>query len=290
MRLSADKVVVAAVAALVACERYEALPEPPVGVGSAPAPTASAPANSPFHPVDVSTIPAGPLGDAVRRGKAIVEHTYEELPAQVGNGLHCTSCHLAGGTVANAGPWVGLPGIFPEYRARSGRVDTLANRINDCFERSLNGKALDPAGEDMAAIQAYMSFISRGVDSGATLPGRGFKRIEPPPAPDRAHGEAVYAAKCTACHGPDGAGRTQDGAYAFPPLWGERSYNLGAGMARLDTAAAFIRWNMPLGSGGTLTDQEAYDVADFMIHQPRPDFARKAQDWPRGGKPRDARY
>jgi len=243
-----------------------------------------------MKPVDVATIPTTPIGDAIRRGKLIVEKTYETLPDHVGNDLHCTSCHLDGGVVPNAGPWVGLPGIFPEFRARSGRVDTLSRRINDCFERSMNGKALDPEGEDMAAILAYMSFISRDLPSGASPPGRGFKRIDPPLTPNREAGAEKYAKLCIACHGPEGKGVMADGKYAFPPLWGERSFNLGAGMARLDTAAAFIRWNMPRGAGGTVSDQDAYDIADYMIHQPRPDFPGKVRDWPKGGKPRDARY
>ncbi len=248
------------------------------------------PTASPFKKYDETTVPTGPLGDAIKRGRTIVTRTYEELPDHAGNQLHCSSCHLDGGTVANAGPWIGLPGVFPEYRARSGRVDTLANRINDCFERSLNGVALDPRSEDMAAIQAYMSFLSRGVESGAALAGRGFKRVEPPPVPDPVHGEQVYQKTCIACHGPDGAGVQNKGAYVYPPLWGDHAFNIGAGMARLDTAAAFVRHNMPLGAGGTLSDQDAYDVAAFVIAKPRPDFARKSQDWPKGGKPRDARY
>jgi len=47
---------------------------------------------------------------------------------------------------------------------------------------------------------------------------------------------------------------------------------------------------MPLGQGGSLSDQEAYDIAVYFIQQPRPDFPGKEQDWPQGGKPDDARY
>ena len=234
-------------------------------------------------------IPDGPLGDAIRRGKLIVTRTYETLPEHVGNGLHCTSCHLEEGTRAGAASWVGVPGMFPEYRARSGRVDTIEKRVNDCFERSMNGTALDPMGEDMAAVVAYMGFISRGVPAGRTPPDRGFRRISSPPTPDRAHGAQLYAQKCASCHGPNGEGISPGGNYQFPPMWGPRSYTNGAGLARLHTAASFVRWNMPLGQGGTLTDQESYDLADYFIHQDRPDFARRSRDWPRGGRPDDAR-
>ena len=81
-----------------------------------------------------------------------------------------------------------------------------------------------------------------------------------------------------------------DGTLVYPPLWGDTSFNLGAGMARLNTAAAFIKWNMPLGQGGTLSDKEAYDIAAYFTTQDRPDFTNKSSDWPSGDKPSDARY
>lgn len=261
--------------------------------GSPPAPTASPPPLAlPATPLMklMAAIPDGPAGDAIRRGSEIVERTFETLPDHVGNGLHCTSCHLGGGIVAGAGPWIGLPAVFPEYRARSGRADPLPRRVNDCFERSMNGTALDADGTDMAAIVAYIDFISRDAPGGKPPPGRGFKRIQPPRTPDRAMGAEKYASRCASCHGADGAGLVTGGTYTFPALWGDRSFNLGAGMARLDTAAAFIRANMPLGAGGTLSEQDAYDIADYMAYQPRPDFPGKVNDWPSGGKPRDARY
>lgn len=257
----------------------------------APAPSATGHDRVPLRVPDRATIPEGPLGDAIRRGEQLTSHTFEELPDHVGNGLHCTSCHLQGGTVAGAGPWVGLTGVFPEFRSRNAQVNTLEMRVNDCFERSLNGTALDPTSPEMVAIVAYMTWLSRDVPVGHEVEGRGFRRIAEPPTPDRERGRALYATRCAACHGEAGEGRSRpDGGYQFPALWGDRSYNIGAGMARLDTAAAFVRWNMPLGQGGTLTDQEAYDVAAFFIEEPRPDFAAKVGDWPAGGRPRDARY
>jgi thiosulfate dehydrogenase len=76
----------------------------------------------------------------------------------------------------------------------------------------------------------------------------------------------------------------------YPPLWGPRSYNIGAGMARLRTAAAFIREQMPYDRAVTLTDQEAFDVAAYINAQPRPDFRGKENDWPNGDPPPDAAY
>ncbi len=259
----------------------------PGSAGGEPPPTGSSRA---LVVPDRATIPDGPLGDAVRRGELLVTRTFEELPEHVGNGLHCTSCHLNGGTVADAGPWVGIVAVFPEHRSRNDRINTIEMRINDCFERSLNGSPLEEDGPEMGAIVAYMTWLSTGVPVGTPVEGRGFRRIADPPEPDRAHGALVYQERCAACHGEDGEGRANaDGGYAFPPLWGARSFNLGAG-TRLNTAAAYVRWNMPLGQGGSLTDAEAYDVADYFIHGERPAFADAAGDWPNGGRPSDARY
>lgn len=244
-----------------------------------------------FAPPPPESIPKGPLGDSIKRGRDYVTQTKEKLPKHTGNGLHCTSCHLDAGRTAFAAPWVGISAVFPEFRARNAKVNLLEDRINDCFERSMNGTALPADSDAMRDIVAYMGFLSQGVAVGQEVPGRGFARITPQPVPDRERGKAIYATRCAACHGDDGAGKTTpDGGYLFPALWGDKSFNLGAGMARLHTAAAFVKTAMPLGAGNTLTAQEAYDVAAYFTTQPRPDFRNKAKDWPDGGKPPDARY
>jgi thiosulfate dehydrogenase len=96
--------------------------------------------------------------------------------------------------------------------------------------------------------------------------------------------------KCASCHGADGAGVANPaGGYFFAPVWGNASFNVGAGMARTYTAAAFIKHNMPLGQGNTLSDQDAIDVAEYVTHQPRPAFAAGKADYAKGHKPKDAR-
>jgi thiosulfate dehydrogenase len=186
---------------------------------------------------------------------------------------------------------VGITGVFPEFRTRNAKVNLLEDRINDCFERSMNGQRLPNDSEPVVALVAYMTWLSQGQPVGTSVAGRGFPKLKEQPEPDANNGRVVYASRCAACHGAEGQGISgPGGAYAFPPLWGDRSFNIGAGMARLDTATAFVSHNMPLGQGGTLSAQEAVDVASFFTAQPRPDFARKHEDWPAGGKPRDARY
>lgn len=231
-----------------------------------------------------STIPAGPMGAAIRRGRALLAHTPDSLPDFSGSSLRCFSCHLREGTQPGALPLVGVYSRFPQYRPRNALVNLLEDRINDCFERSQNGKALPRDGPEMRQIVAYLAFMSQGIPPPGLVPGAGLRML-PRLTPDTARGRTTFEATCTRCHGSDGAGTP-----LAPPLWGPRSFNVGAGMARLFTAASFIRDNMPNDRAATLTDQQAFDVAAYMLSQPRPDFARKGEDWPNGDPPPDAAY
>jgi thiosulfate dehydrogenase len=244
-----------------------------------------------LNPPDDGTIPAGPMGDAIRYGQKVLTDTQTYAKQYVGGGLNCTTCHLNGGKTAYASPWVGVWGVFPEYRSRNMFVNSLQDRVNDCFERSMNGKALPLDSKEMRGILAYMWWLSKDVPTGVNVVGRGFKRINAESPADPAHGKEIYAAKCATCHMHDGEGKTgPNGEYMFPALWGPKSFNIGAGLARLNNAAAFVKTNMPLGQGDTLTVQEAFDVAAYFTQQPRPDFPGKENDWPKGDKPKDARY
>ena len=244
----------------------------------------------PLSPPASTAIPDGPLGEAIRYGQRIMADTGAAAPAYVGNALKCANCHLDGGRTAYAAPLVGLTGLFPEYRPRRGGVESLADRINECFRRSMNGKALPADSREMTGLLAYIAWLSQGVPTGSEVEGRGFREIRAPGPVDASRGEAVYVAKCGACHGADGQGlKAGADRFVFPPLWGPQSFNVGAGMARLSLAAAFVRAQMPPGNAGTLTDQEAYDVAAYFTTQPRPDFPGEENDWPEGGRPADAR-
>lgn len=244
---------------------------------------AAVPAVQPFRVPADSEIPDGALGASIRRGRALLAATRDSLPAHVGNGLRCTSCHLDDGRRAGAIPWVGVYARFPQYRSRNDRVNLLSDRINDCFVRSLNGTPLPADGRDVRDMIAYMAFLSRGYPVGAETEGQGLPGMEPL-AGDTARGAALFAASCSTCHGVDG-----QGTQVAPALWGPRSYNIGAGMARVRTAASFIRHNMPFGDPN-LTDQQAFDVAAYVNSRPRPDLAGKEDDWPRGDPPPDVAY
>ncbi len=211
--------------------------------------------------------------------------TQEYGKPYVGNALNCTNCHLDAGLNPNAMSFVGISVLYPEYHARADRKLRLTDRINDCFERSMNGSALPPDSSKLSAIVAYIEWLSENVPPGSAVPWRGLPPITSTRPPDSISGKNVYAKKCVFCHGSDGKG-----TMAAPPLWGPRSYNVAAEMAQITVAASFIKANMPRGWGWSVTDDEAFDVAAYINSQPRPDYPEKVHDWPKGGKPADVPY
>ena len=231
-----------------------------------------------------SAVPDGPLGVSIRRGLALLEHTTDSLPSYVGGNLRCTSCHLEKGMRPNAAPLTGVHNRFPKFLDRSGAVVPIEDRINYCFTRSLAGRALPTRSREMVDIVAYLAFISRGAPAGGHVAGEGMPKMTALVG-DSGRGRDVFIANCARCHGADGAG-----VAIVPALWGARSYSVGASMARVERAASFVRHNMPLDKPGTLTDQQAFDVAAFIDGQPRPDSPGKENDWPNGGAPADVPY
>ena len=150
-----------------------------------------------FAPPSPETIPGSQLGEQIRLGYQIVVNTQKYARPYVGNRLNCTNCHLDGGLNPNAASFVGLAAVYPEYRARNARVNTLADRVNECFERSLNGRALPPDSSKLQAVVAYITWLSRGVPSGATLPWRGLQRIDSRrPLDPGQRGESVCEQMC----------------------------------------------------------------------------------------------
>lgn len=235
---------------------------------------------APFAPPAETSIPAGPQGDAIRRGEQILVATAAHAGRYVGNGLVCSNCHLNRGRQANAAPmwaaWVG----YPAYRAKNGRINTVEDRIRDCFNYSMNAPASaaggpPPLGDDIYRdLEAYFAWLATDAPTGRSMEGRGYAKLASTAlgySPIR--GASVYAQHCAACHGADGRGQPRPGGgYAIPPLWGQRSFNWGAGMANVASAGGFIKENMPLGQGGTLTGQQAWDVAAFVdSHERAPD-------------------
>jgi len=258
-----------------------------------------------WTPPEISSVGNDPFGTLVKYGRALFTDTANEIGPDVsnvskrfaGNNLACQNCHLQAGTQPFAMPMTGVWGQFPQYRGREGAVDTLEERINGCMERSMNGRALPLQSREMRAFSSYIRWLSTGVPDGAKLLGAGTLQIkEPERAADPGRGAEIYAQVCAACHRSDGLGqRAQDGlGYQFPPLWGPDSYNNGAGMSRLLTAAAYALHNMPIGTrfdAPVLTDEQAYDAAGFVVSQNRPEKANLDKDFPiRLQKPIDTPY
>ncbi len=226
---------------------------------------------------DEDTIPNDKYGDDVRLGKKIFTETYKYGRRYTGNDLSCANCHLQAGRQPNAGPMWAAYGMYPAYREKTDRSNSLEERIQQCFQFSMNGFAPALDAPELRALVTYIHFLSKGVPIGVEMPGRGFPQVirtGSDPSPTR--GGDVYKAKCTSCHGADGAGEKKPGGgYTWPPLWGMDTYNKGAGMAKNALLAGFIKANMPLGQPWSLTDQEALDVAAYINLQIRPFDPRK---------------
>lgn len=227
-----------------------------------------------------TAFPEGPFGEMVAKGEAIFTETGKNAPAYVGNGLSCRNCHLDRGRLADSAPMWAAFVLYPQYRAKNKSVNTFTQRLQDCFRFSMNGKAPEADSEVMVALQSYIYWLATGAPVGKKLPGQGYPVLpKPAQAPSPERGKLVFAADCALCHGADGQGtKAADGSYQFPPLWGPQSYNWGAGMHRVNTAAGFIKANMPFGRGGSLTDQDAWDVAAYIDSRPRPQDPRFTGD------------
>jgi thiosulfate dehydrogenase len=249
-------------------------------------PVASAPVEATYAALPMSAVPAGPLGDEIRFGHALLVKTNQLLPEYATSSLACASCHLDEGRKLGAAALLGVYQRFPKYMERTGAVITLQDRINYCFTRSLAGNRLPADSKEMTAIIAYLAFLSEGAPARGKIAGADMPVLTGYSG-DATRGEQLYTAKtCIACHGPDGGGVPT----VYPALWGAGAYSVGASMAREERAASFIYQFMPQTTPGTLTIQEAFDLSAFINSRPRPDSPGKENDWPKGGAPADVPY
>jgi len=243
-----------------------------------------------WTPIKIETLNGSGLQSQIEYGRELIVNTSRYLGpngsvAQISNGMNCQNCHLDAGTRVYGNNYGSVYATYPRFRARSGTMENIYKRVNDCFERSLNGKPLDTLGVEMQAIKAYLMFLGKNVVKGTTVKGSGLKGL---PFLDRAadpeKGAYVYITKCASCHQQDGQGvLAQDRAsYVYPPLWGNASYNDAAGLYRISNFAKYVKYNMPLGAtheNPQLSDEEAWDVAAYVNSRPRP-HKNVPQDWP----------
>jgi thiosulfate dehydrogenase len=239
---------------------------------------------------DINSITDGKQKDLVLYGKELIVHTSKYLGpkgsvSQISNGMNCQNCHMEAGTKIFGNNYGSVAANYPKYRARSGKEEDIYKRVNDCFERSLNGNSLDTFSKEMQAIKAYIEFLGSNVEKGKKAEGSGFKDLAfLDRAADPKKGKEVYVAKCQTCHQANGEGvLNADGIeYSFPPLWGDHAYNDKAGLFRLSNFAKYAKYNMPLGTSHEnpqLTDEEAWDLAAFVNSQIRPTM-ETMNDWP----------
>lgn len=251
---------------------------------------------------DETTIPSGKTGDMIRYGKDLLVHTAQYFGphgtvAQITNGMNCQNCHLSAGTKLFANDYAGFIASYPKLSGRSGKVETPSQRLAECFERSLAGKAPDTSKKEVQSILAYMKWIGKDVKKGQKLFGSATEKLTfMDHAADPVKGKEVFTMKCQSCHGSKGEGilSMDKKTYTYPPLWGKHSYNDGAGMYRLTNLAGFVKNNMPFGAtyqNPQLTDEQAWNVAAYINSQPRPhkdqhndwkDMKKKPIDFPFG--------
>jgi thiosulfate dehydrogenase len=238
----------------------------------------------------LDAVPSGSEGDLILYGRELVAHTaYYFGPKgslnKSGNGINCQNCHLEAGTKIFGNNFGAVAATYPQLRARSEKLEDIPFRVNDCFQRSLNGEALPLDSKEMKAIVAYIKWVGKDVNKNNLPDGLGFIPLKyMDRAADPEKGRILYETLCITCHGIKGDGKKlADGiAYEYPPLWGTHSYNVGAGLYRIEKMARFLKSNMPNGvdyKNPKLTDEEAWDIAAYLNSQEHP-VKRFPQDWP----------
>jgi thiosulfate dehydrogenase len=265
----------------------------------------------PKNPLSDSRLDKSRLSDDIRWGFRLFTNTPEEAKRFTPSRMSCSHCHLNAGQREKSLPLVGVAGMFPEYNRRSGRLYSLNDRIVDCFLRSQNATGVLEAGgaaagsdrhealptqtsKEVLAIAAYITWLAQGSEMGKNPSWRGQNTIPPdaliPLARlDPQQGETIFKERCTTCHGEDGQG-VAVGDKKPGPLWGPDSWNDGAGAARVYTLAGIIRYSMPYLDPGSLSDEEAQQVAAFINSKPRPSYPFKQQDYLTEKLPADSVY
>jgi thiosulfate dehydrogenase len=232
-----------------------------------------------FNLVDPEQAPPN-IRDSVMRGYRLIMNTGFYAPNYARDQLSCTNCHFAGGdSLGGKNGGISLVGVtteYPQFSKRAGKVITLAERINNCFERSLNGRALPSNSRIMSDILNYLIWISKEVEMVKDIPWLGLPTIKNKHIPDPKQGKKIYEQYCSACHQPDGEGGGVLGEVegkTIPPLWGPNSFNDGAGMSTMAMLAPFVYLNMPYQQA-VLSEEHSLDVAAYVLQQPRPHFMR----------------
>jgi len=229
--------------------------------------------------------------DEVRYGRKLIVNTSYYLGPKgtvdsISNGMNCQNCHLEAGTKPFGNNFGSVASLYPKFRARAGRMESVEKRVNDCIQRSLNGNPLDSLSKEMKAFVAYIKWVGKDVPKGKKAEGSGLKNIAFLDRPaDSAKGKKLYEQQCRVCHQKNGQGMmsSNEKSYVYPPLWGDKSFNTAAGLFRISNFARYIYTNMPQGATylqPILTEEQAWDIAAYVVSLPRPSKEFKS-DWPK---------
>lgn len=239
---------------------------------------------------DTSEITDPDQAKLIKYGRSLIANTSyyfgpKGVIAHKSNGLNCQNCHLNAGTKLDGNNFSLTAVGYPRFKERSGSVETIVKKVEDCFERSLSGTSIDSSSREMKAFVAYLEWIGKNVKKGTKPAGSGIEELTFLDRPaDTATGRAVYVSKCQVCHGKNGEGLLNGSgtAYTYPPLWGAHSYNIGASIYRLSKFAGFVKHNMPYNAdkSAQLTSDQAWDVAAFVNSQYHP-YKNVNADWPK---------
>ncbi len=227
--------------------------------------------------VDTLLIPQGKFGDAVKYGRELMLNTAFYIGPEgkngkfLGNKMNCTNCHQEAGTKAFSFNLMLSHEQYPQYRAREGKILTLADRINNCIERPHNGNPLPLDSKEMIAILSYLKWINSVVPKTGTLKGgKNLEVVFPQSAANTENGSRLFALHCQICHNVNGEGQMRPDSitYAYPPLWGEKAYQAGSSMHRVIKMAQWLKANMPFGKATAdnpvLSDNDALDISAFI--------------------------
>ena len=257
----------------------------------------STPSSPPVSIIEkVKALPDDHVGSEIKYGYELFTRTAYYLGPKgsvkrlLRNRTSCQNCHLEGGTRLFSNHLLNTHAIYPQYRAREGKVLTLAERINTCVERPMNGRPLDHSSREMKALLLYFKWIGTGTVVAAhrasDYPDHTLPVVLPDVPLSIERGAEVFAEHCARCHQPNGQGllRADEIMYEYPPLWGSESYHTGSSMHQNTILARFIKGTMPYGISTEhpeLTDLEALDVAAFINSHPRPSANfDQAKDYP----------
>jgi thiosulfate dehydrogenase len=258
-----------------------------------------------FDAPDTLNIPKDKFGDMVRYGRQLMLNTAYYIGPNgingqyLGNKMNCTNCHQEAGAKPFSFNLMMSHRQYPQYRAREGKVLSLAERVNNCVMRPHSGKPLPLDGKEMIAFLSYLKWLNSQLKDekakGLEMPEFKF----PERAADPNKGAQLYTTHCNRCHGESGQGEMDslNITFKYPPLWGQFGYQPGSSMHRVIKQARWLKANMPQDLAKwykpILNDEEAFDIAAFVnddrIHsRPNPktfDFPHpeeKAIDYGRG--------